>query len=165
MKQSPKKQPLRERIFGLNDAVNDENFEMKKSAPMNRFESCRFHLSCLSEWKPVTCKKSCVLLIKFELGSLPCIRYPSWQSGYFRLGMKTQEKQKTPKRNSYFAALNEQHGFVYKTPRASKKSGSSKTLTSGTQLPCWIVHAICHYIWNCSVGRRAAHMQNIVNTH
>ena len=38
MKQSPKKQPLKERIFGLNDAVNDENFEMKKSAPMNRYE-------------------------------------------------------------------------------------------------------------------------------
>ena len=46
MKQSPKKQPLKERIFGLNDAVNDENFEMKKSAPMNRYElynNCNFY--------------------------------------------------------------------------------------------------------------------------
>ena len=36
MKKSPKKQPLEDRIRGLNDAINDENFEMKKSAPMNR---------------------------------------------------------------------------------------------------------------------------------
>ncbi|XP_063679686.1 muscle M-line assembly protein unc-89-like [Bolinopsis microptera] len=79
MKQSPKKQPQDEMGWSLNDAVNDENFEMKKSAPMNR------------------------------------------------LGMKTKEPLNVPKRNNYFASLNEQHGFVYKSPRASRKTSSSTT--------------------------------------
>ena len=44
MKQSPKKQPQDGKGWSLNDAVNDENFEMKKSAPMNRYS---FNLICL----------------------------------------------------------------------------------------------------------------------